>query len=410
MSKPLVLVIGAGAVGACTAYYLAFRGARVVLIDQGRAGSGCSQGNAGQITPGHLPLPQAGTMWRNLYWLAKPDSPLYISPHFLGRHLDWFLKFSRSCTPSHTARATEVLCKLGRLSLRLFRQLAARTEFGFQELGRLEVCEDQSTLAGTLEEAQLLHRFGFDFDLLRPQEIQRTVPQLRHHAVGAVYYPESAHCEPYRFVRAITELAVTEGVTLLENTRALRLVTANEQVQAVVTTKGVLAADHVVVTTGAWTPLLFRQIGLRLRILPGKGYHIDVPRSSSLPDRPLVLVRDRVFVTPMDGRVRFAGTMEFSGYNLHLDERRLRLVSRAAEKAFGARREDAIDTWCHWRPMSADGLPYIGGTKRVQNLWIAAGHGMLGLTQAPATGWLIADAILGPETDFDMSPLSPDRP
>lgn len=410
MRKPDVVVIGAGSVGICTAYYLAFRGARVTVVDQGRVGKGCSEGNAGQITPGHLPLPQPGTMWRNLYWLTRRDSPLFIKPDLLVRHIDWFLKFARSCSHLQTARATRVLCELGRLSYRLFKQLAARVEFGFEEQGRVEVAADDATLANTVKEARLLRRYGFDFHVLSGREVRKWIPQMRGPVSGGVYYPESAHCEPYRFVRAVAGLAAAQGAEILEGVRVLRFLTSGEQVEGVVTSRGPLAADYVVAAAGAWTPLLVKQLGIRLPVLPGKGYHVDFPAMPHLPTRPLVLVRERVFVTPMNGRVRFAGTMEFSGYNLDLDERRLRLILAAAGRNFGASGEEVVDRWCHWRPMSADGLPFVGPTRRFPNLWIAAGHGMLGLTQGPATGWIVANGILGQVQEVDISPLSPDRP
>lgn len=409
MAQPRVLIIGAGAVGVCTAYYLAFRGARVTVIDRGGIGKGCSEGNAGQITPGHLPLPQPGTMWRNLYWLFKPTSPLYIRPAFLVEHLDWFLKFSRSCTHLQTARATKVLCELGRLSYRLFKQLAVRADFGYHEMGRIELCADRRTFAATLAEAQLIHRFGYDFDVLSPGQVRKLVPELQYPVQGAVYYPQSAHCEPYRFVRAMAKLAADHGAEIREQCRAIRFLTQNEHVTGVLTDQGLIPADFVVVAAGAWTPLLLRPLGLGLNILPGKGYHVDFPAGPGLPSRPVVLVRERVFVTPMNGRVRFAGTMEFSSYNLHMDERRLRLIFAAASSAFNASSDAAIDRWCHWRPMSADGLPFIGPLPRYPNVWVAAGHGMLGLTQSPATGWIVTQGILGQEQELDVTPLRPDR-
>ena len=407
--EPRVIVIGGGAIGVCIAYYLAREGADVVLLEQGEVGGGCSQGNAGQITPGHLPLPQPGTMWRNLRWLVRPDSPLYIKPSFLAEHMSWFMQFSRACTHRHMAQATGVLCRLGRLSFRLFHELARKADFGFRVQGRLEICADEETLTGAEHEAAILQRYGFSYEKLDADEVRTRVPMLRGSVRGAIYYPESAHCDPAAFVRAVAELARSEGAQIETGTVVRTLDIAHEQVRAVVTDRGDYQGEHVILATGAWTPELVRPLGLDLPILPGKGYHVDYRAVPGLPQRPVVLVKDRVFVTPLGTRCRFAGTMEFSGFNRDIDQRRVKLIEEAAGRAFDLSGTEPVDVWCHMRPMSADGLPYIGPVPWVQNLWVAAGHGMLGLTQGPATGLLIAQWILSGVPEMDLSPLRPDR-
>ncbi len=407
--EPRVIVIGGGAIGVSAAYYLAREGAEVTLLEQGEIGAGCSQGNAGQITPGHLPLPQPGTMWRNLRWLLRPDSPLYIKPSFLAEHMSWFMQFSRACTHRHMAQATGVLCRLGRLSFRLFHELARQKDFGFRVDGRLEVCVDEETLAGAKHEAMILSRYGFRYETLDGSALRRWLPQLQVPACGAVYYPDSGYCDPAAFVQAVAELAEQQGVTIRTGTPVRHVEVAHERVRAVVTDQGDFQADHYVLATGAWTPELVQPVGLDLPILPGKGYHVDYREAPGLPDRPVVLVKDRVFVTPLGTRCRFAGTMEFSGFNRKIDTRRVALIEQAAGRAFDLSGTEVVDVWCHMRPMSADGLPYVGPVPWVENLWIAAGHGMLGLTQGPATGMLLAEWIVRGVPELDLSPLRPDR-
>jgi D-amino-acid dehydrogenase len=149
---------------------------------------------------------------------------------------------------------------------------------------------------------------------------------------------------------------------------------------------------------------------MRLPIQPGKGYHLDVQRPEAVPATPVVLVEERIFVTPIDDFLRLAGTMEFSGFNLKQRPARIDMLSAGASRYLaGISRAEVRSRWCHLRPMTPDGLPIIGRVPHIDNVWIAAGHGMLGLTQGPITGKLLADWIGGGKTSLDLAALRPDR-
>jgi D-amino-acid dehydrogenase len=155
---------------------------------------------------------------------------------------------------------------------------------------------------------------------------------------------------------------------------------------------------------------LARRLGLRLPIQPGKGYHLDISKPAKSPRIPVVLVKERVFVTPLDQVLRLAGTMELSGFNFVERPARLDMLAQAAGRYFtDVDKTEVQSRWCHLRPMTPDGLPIIGKTCRIENAWVAAGHGMLGLTQGPITGQLLADWIVDGQPQLDLSQLSPDR-
>ena len=168
-----------------------------------------------------------------------------------------------------------------------------------------------------------------------------------------------------------------------------------------------MAADHFVIATGAWAPLLNRELGCRVPIQPGKGYSMTMPRPRLCPAHPLILEEHRVAVTPMRSGYRLGSTMEFAGYDTRLDRRRLELLRAGARhylhEPYG---EPVEEEWFGWRPMTYDSMPIIDRSPAMANVLIAAGHNMLGMSMAPATGKLVAELLSGTPPHVDPAPYS----
>jgi len=404
------IVVGGGVIGVSTAYYLARQGSAVTLIEQGELCSGSSQGNAGQITPGHLPLPQPGTLWRNLRWLAKSTSPLYIAPRLDVSLLRWLWRFQRACNATHLRRATQVLCELGRLSAQLFDELRGELEFGYEYPGRLEVCRGEHSFRAACEEADLLQEFGFPARRLCGSEVHELEPAVRAEVAGGAYYPDSGHCNPETLVLAMAEAAQGLGATLRPQTAVRELKVEAGRVMAAVCDDDAVAGDNFVLACGSWAPELARRLGVALPVQPGKGYHVDIEPPAASPRIPVVLMEERIFVSPIGDFLRMAGTMEFSGFNLTPRPERLEMLVRGAGRYFPAVPAAPVRSrWCHLRPMTPDGLPIIGPLPGTENAWIATGHGMLGITQGPATGQLLAEWLTRGKPRIDLAPVRPDR-
>jgi D-amino-acid dehydrogenase len=182
-------------------------------------------------------------------------------------------------------------------------------------------------------------------------------------------------------------------------------------VTEVITNKKTYKADEVVFAAGSWTSNLSKKIDIDLPLQAGKGYRINVESPTNIT-MPAILMEAKMAVTPMQGFTRFAGTMEFSGINDIIRKERVEAIAKGAERYYKGLKiseEDKDNAQCGLRPVSPDGLPYIGRPKGFKNLTIATGHAMMGWSLGPATGKMITELISGKSTSMDLSPFDPDR-
>lgn len=412
MSSPKVIVVGGGVIGVSCAYYLAKGGADVVVIEQEQIGAGASSGNAGTISAGHPPLNRPGRISKALIQMLDPVSPLYIHPSWNPSLWRWLVRFAGYCTEEHMEKAMRVMAPMGKKTLALFDELIRqeRIECEYRVDGYYDVCSTETGLANASHEADMISHHGYTPEVLDGDELQRREPALGPCALGGIYYPESATLDPGLFLKRLTEVAKRRGVKIREGERVRSVIFEGGRVTGVRLERGgEERGDEVVLSTGPLSLDLARQVGTRLPVQPGKGYHRDIPIGpNGAPHLQIacVLNETAVFCTPLYTFVRFAGTMEFSGRNLKMRPARLRQLTESGRLFFpGLGTARPVSEWCGLRPMSVDGLPIVGPLPGVDGLTVATGHGMLGLTLAPVTGQMIADQVLtgvqGPE---DLSP------
>lgn len=411
MERTDVLVIGGGIVGVCTAYFLAENGIDVALLERDEICSGASYGNAGLIVPSHsVPLPAPGVVEKGLKWLLDPESPLYIRFRFDLELLSWFWKFWRFCTEEHLRRCLPLLIPMQQESLKLFERFAeSGMDFGFKRKGTMTVFNTEKTFEEGISEAELLGRYGIEFEVLKKEETLEKEPLLKESIVGGIYFPGDAHLDPARFVSALAEIAMQKGVKVLTRTEVVELRVKGKLIDSVITTKGEWKADTVILAAGAWSPNLVSKLGIKLPIQPAKGYSITFYEPDYAPSLPLMLSEVRVAVTPLNGRLRFGGTLELAGLDLSINQRRVEAIRRGASQYLPSVKGKREEAWRGLRPCTPDGLPVIGCPKKLDNLIIASGHGILGVSLGPITGKLVAQMICAKPLDFDVQLLSPDR-
>ena len=416
MTEKRVIVVGGGVIGVCCAYFLARLGARVTVVERGEIGAGASFGNAGCIAPGHPPLNTPSRKRGALKQLLDPKSPLYIPPRWDPALARWLLAFRAHCTEERLEAGMRALAPLGRASLDLFDLLIEDEELdcGYRRTGYYEVCRTRARLDATLHEAELVRRLGFRADSLEEGALLEREPGLRMPVEGGVYYPEAATCDPHRFVLELAERARSHGARFRTGLAVTGVLTRGGAATGVVLDGDHVAeADAVVLATGAYGLKLTRALGLRLPVQAGKGYHRDVPTEPGREPRltiTCVLSESSVFCTPLEGFVRLAGTLEFSGINHEMRRSRLeQLTHSAARYLLHVGGRDPVSEWCGLRPCTYDGLPIIGPVPGVDGVFVATGHAMLGLTLGPITGRLVAEYALDGRPSLSLEPLSPGR-
>ena len=410
-SAPDVVVVGGGAIGACAALELARRGARVTLLERGgELAWGCSAGNAGLICPSHAtPLANPAALRDGLRWLLKPDSPFYLRPR--PSVLPWLARFVAASTPERVRASAPVIRELASASLALHAELAdAGLDTGLERRGVLNVYESEEAFEEAKREAAETARAGLPVEVLETEKARELEPAVAGAPAGAVYYPGDAHCDPLRFVRSVGAAASEAGAEIRTRVEVLGLRRRNGRVEAVVTTAGEVAAGSVVLAAGAWTPLLTRDLGLFVPVEGGKGYHVDLEPGEGDPRLPVWFQETRVIATPLAGRVRLAGTLELSGLDLSVDRRRVDAIVRAGKRGLrGLESRRVLEVWRGLRPCTPDGLPIVGRPPGLENVVLATGHAMMGLTLAPVTGRLVGEILTGEEPSHDLRPLRPDR-
>ncbi len=409
MSARKVIIVGGGIIGAACAYYLSRSDWSVEIVDRGAFGAGCSHGNCGFVCPSHvLPLAEPGAVRRTLQALLRKNSPLYIKPRVDLALWSWLWKFSRRCNHHDMMDAGKGIQALLNSSRSLYDELMREESFDceWETRGLLFVFESWRGMDHYAETDKLL-REAFNMPAQRFDDgaLLHLEPALRPGLAGGWLYRGDAHLRPDRLMTSWKRVLEMRGVRVHERCEMNGFIGEQRRARAAVTSKGELAADAFVVAAGALTPLLNTHLGCRIPIQPGKGYSITMPRPGICPAYPMIFEEHRVGVTPMKSGYRIGSTMEFAGYDTSLNRRRLDLLKEGArhylQEPFC---EPVEEEWYGWRPMTPDSLPIIDRSPAFANVLIAAGHNMLGLSMAPATGKLVAEMLCGTETHVDPLP------
>jgi D-amino-acid dehydrogenase len=408
-----VLIIGGGCIGVCCAYFLAEKGREVTLVEQGEVGTGCSYGNAGVISRSHIvPLPAPGVLIKAAKWLLDPESPLYIKPRLSLPLLSWLIRFSLACRKGPMLNAMGLLSELIQSSLALYEEFARQggLNFHFSRNGSLAIYKSSDGFKAGIREAELIKPYGIESEVLDQTAVRELEPKIQPQIAGGIYLSPDAHLNPAEFVRWLAARSQSKGVTFLTSTEVLFLETSRNRIFKTGTTRGDFEANQVVLAAGSWSARLAAQLRLVLPIQPAKGYSITVKRQEGDFSIPVWLSESKVVATPMGKVLRFAGTLELVDLDYSVNRRRLNAIRRAArEYLIGADDYEVLEIWRGLRPMMPDGLPVIGVSEMWENLIIATGHGMQGMTLGPITGKVVAQLMCREPPVVDVSRLGAHR-
>jgi len=423
--KRRVVVVGAGIVGASTAWHLAKRGYAVTLLDREEPkalSDGASGGNAGLLSIGHYPLTRPGVSWRGLKWMFSRTAPLYIKPRLDRELVAWLWNFHLHCNPRHLDRCMEVLCAMGWQTLEVLEGILAEESIScdYARDGWLDVVMKTENMAKAEAEARSLERFGYRWERLEGDELRRRDPCFTAEIAGAIHMKDSAHCAPNDLIAGIIRALPRHGVevrfdAVVKSFRQSR----SGAIGAVDLASGEsIPADAVVLAAGVWSDGLARLAGLRIPMQGARGYHLqfDYPQEEAppVPSTGMVLHETFVAITPMlrNGRqqLRLAGTLEIGPLDQPWMAERLGMLVKGSRAYLrGLDQLQPAGEWAGYRPCTSDGMPAIGAVRAKPGLFVATGHAMMGMTLGPVTGKAMAEIIAGESPCFDVSMLSPER-
>jgi D-amino-acid dehydrogenase len=404
-----VIIIGGGVVGLACAHYLAQNGRAVRVIEQGTIGAGASHGNCGLVFVSDLvPLCVPGAVRKEVCGMLRRNSPLYIKPTLDPARLGWLLRFAGRCRAGCLPHAVRARASILKSSALLFDQLIQQRAFEaeYEQRGVLLVFRSESAMQGYEWVNALLEPYGLAAEALVGKALSAVEPALRPDVYGAWHHRADRHLRPDRLLQSWKRFLTAAGVAIEENCGLIRLETSGDRIVAAATAKGERTAASWVLAAGVWSAAIARQLNVRLPLQPGKGYSITMERPTACPQIPCYLYERRVVATPWPSGYRLGGTMEFSGLSLTLNAQRLHALRTAAgEYLRDPLGHPLVEEWAGLRPMTTDDLPVIGPAPGLRNLWIATGHGMLGVTAAPATGKLVQEMVCGQAPHIDPAPF-----
>ena len=400
MKSDQVVIVGGGVIGLCSAYYALKRGLAVTVIEREAAGGdNCSMGNAGMIVPSHFtPLAAPGMISKGLRWMFNPESPFYVRPRVNFDLMRWGWLFYRHSTERHVAASRELLRDLNLESRRLFAELSEDEDFGLVKRGLLMLCKTQKGLDEEAHVAREAREIGLQAEVLDAAATSRLDLAVTMNVAGAVHFSQDCHLSPGRFMASLRRRILAAGGAIESGLVIDTIETRAGNVVSVSGNGRRFEGGKFVIAGGSWSADLLKSVGVNLPLQAGKGYSLTLPSPPQLPELCSIFAEAKVAITPMDGSLRFGGTMEVGGLDLSVNPARVRGIVKSVHAYFPEFTEkdfEGVKPWAGLRPVSPDGVPYLGQVPGLTNLLAASGHAMMGLSLGPVSGRLVADLLAG---------------
>jgi D-amino-acid dehydrogenase len=413
-----IIVLGSGVIGTASAYYLAQAGHEVTVVDRQPApGLETSFANAGEVSPGYsAPWAAPGIPVKALKWLLMRHSPLVIRPGADPAMWRWVFQMLMNCTASRYEINKGRMVRLAEYSRDCLAELRAATGISYDERtqGTLQLFRTQKQLDAAAADIAVLERSGVPYEVLDPAgciAVEPALAQVKEKFVGALRLPGDETGDCFKFTQQLAAMAAQAGVIFKHGVAIERLKFDGRKVTGIQTAEGELKADSYVLALGSYSPLLLRDLGIRIPVYPIKGYSITVPIEDAryAPESTIMDETYKVAITRLGDRIRVGGTAEIAGYDLTLHRARRDTLEHSVTDLFPRGGDVAkADFWCGLRPMTPDGTPVVGPTP-YRNLFLNTGHGTLGWTMACGSGRLLADLVTGKRPEIDTEGLFMDR-
>lgn len=410
-----VTIIGGGIIGLCSAYYLQKEGYEITVIDRNDITDGCSFGNMGYMSPSHfIPLASPGIIAEGIKHMFRSSSPFYIKPRLNLNLMQWGYYFWKSSNTATVKKNAPHLINLLQLSRLLINDM--RNEIGdlfeMEEKGCLMMCKHQKTLEHEFHLADEAEIFGLEVERLDKDAVQQLEPEVELDVAGAILFKDDCHYNPGGLMMILRNYLEKKAVRFQLNTTVTGFEKSSDTITSIITNKGNFSCDELVIATGSWLPALTKMMGIHLLLQAGKGYSHTYQHIERNIRYPAILVDGRCAVTPLGHKLRIGGTMEISGINNKVLINRMKGIYNSVTDFYPGLQIDFPPTdkiWNGLRPVTPDGLPYIGKTSAYKNVVIAGGHAMLGMSEGPGSGKLVSQIIRQKQLEIDISSFDPKR-
>jgi D-amino-acid dehydrogenase len=425
-----------------TAWYLRQDGHEVTVLERGDLLDNCSFGNMGYLSPSHIvPLAAPGMIEQGITWMFNPKSPFYVRPAWSADLFRWGIRFMRSCSRGHVHRSVRPLADILLDSKRGFEAWAASGLFDFEleSKGCIMYYQTAKKEREEMEAARLATDCGLTVEMIDRERAHKLEPDLLPEVKGGVWFRDDAHLNPNALMQQLPSVLRSKGVEIRLNTRVIGFDSGKGNIHGVHTlsqdtVRETHEADIVVLAAGSWSPEIVKLLDISLPLMPGKGYSMTIERPNRRLVHPCILLEAKVALTPFSNQLRIGSTMEIGRMNDSIllprvqgiveavprflpgyrDEPVFQALFHAVQRGSVTREQwgspvDGPKVWFGYRPVSADGLPYIGFSRRMKNLVVATGHAMLGLSMGPGTGMLVANMVAGRPAPYPVSAFDPNR-
>ena len=386
--------------GLFSAYYLCEHVDKVIVIEKENGPAGASQGNAGMIVPSHfLPLAAPGVISQSFKWMGNPSSPFYIKPRLNKNLISWGINFAKASRSQKFKDRVEALNKINLESRKLYDELIEERHFriAFEPKGLLMHCLTIKYLEKEKKVAKLANELGVEAQILSRTEVDDLEKGVEMNVAGSIYYPQDAFLTPELLINQLKSYLVEKGVEFKVKESITDFEIEGDKIFSVTSNGEIINADQFVLTAGIWSTEIAKNLNIMIPMEAGKGYSFTLTNPKVKPEICSILVESKVAVTPMETGVRFGGTMELSGMDNKVNKKRVEGIINAIPKYMnGIYAEDfkSIVPWFGYRPLSPDGLPFIGRPKSYSNLTVSTGHSMMGLSLGPVSGKMVSEILL----------------
>jgi D-amino-acid dehydrogenase len=409
-----VTVLGAGVIGVTSAYYLAKAGHEVTVIDrQTGPALETSFANAGEVSFGYCsPWAAPGIPQKALKWLFMKHAPLILRPKVDAAMVSWMVRMLANCTAERYAINKSRMLRLADYSRLSLGELRSEAGIAYDERmqGTLQLFRTQAQLDACAKDVKALAADGIPYEVLDREGCLRVEPALRHvrdRIVGGLLTPMDETGDCFKFTNALAAKCLEMGVVFDYERTIKGIQTDGGEARGVVTDRGVIASDAIVVALGSYSPLILKPLGITLPVYPVKGYSLTLPitNASRAPESTVMDETYKIAITRLGDRIRVGGMAEISGYTNDLGPARRRTLEHSVTDLFPGGDVTKASYWCGLRPMTPDGTPVIGATK-IRNLFLNTGHGTLGWTMSTGSARVLTDIVSGRKADIETADLA----